>query len=73
MLFCLMSILHGCTDDKLFHANNTPPTVTITSPADGDVFDHGDLIEFRAEINDPEQSPDSLDIIWSSSVEGSPV
>ena len=47
---------------------NQPPTVTITSPADGTTFTQGDQITFRGSATDPENG--ALCLVWTSSIDG---
>lgn len=46
-----------------------PPTVSIVAPADGSTFKVGDVLTFRAEVDDEDVA--SLEVRWS--VDGSPV
>jgi hypothetical protein len=49
---------------------NTPPTVTITSPADGTSVVDGTSITFNGTANDVEDGNISANISWSSSLDG---
>lgn len=49
---------------------NTPPTVTITSPANGTSFDAGTSISFAGSASDAEDGDLSSDISWTSSING---
>jgi len=46
------------------------PSVTISSPEGGAAFEAGELILFEASINDERDTPDTLDVSWSSSADG---
>ena len=46
------------------------PTATITGPATGSVFAPGSLVVFHASVHDERDIPDTLEIAWSSSVDG---
>ncbi len=47
------------------------PVVEISSPADGEVFDPGDLVTFQATANDAEEGDLTGSITWTSSLDGS--
>jgi len=49
---------------------NTPPTVTITAPADGTSVVDGTSITFTGTANDAEDGDISASISWSSSLDG---
>ncbi len=51
-------------------AENSPPTVEITAPASGLTFAQGELIEFAASVEDAEDAPGTLTVLWSSSLQG---
>lgn len=42
----------ACDDDEDVVVDTTPPTITITSPAEGATFNRADVIVLRAEIRD---------------------
>ena len=46
-----------------------PPTVDIFNPATGDVL-QDELVKFQADVADLEDSPESLDLVWESDVDG---
>ena len=50
---------------------NTPPTINISSPADGAVFQVGVNVAFTAAANDAEDGDISSAISWSSDIDGS--
>jgi hypothetical protein len=52
------------------HEEAAAPTVAITSPADGSTYDVGDLVVFRASISDELDFPNTLDVQWTSSIDG---
>ncbi len=49
---------------------NTPPSVTILSPANGSQVTEGDVISLQATADDPEEGDLSAVLAWSSSVDG---
>jgi hypothetical protein len=49
---------------------NTPPTVTITSPANGTTFASGTIISFTGSANDAEDGNLTANLIWNSSLDG---
>lgn len=54
--------------DELFV--NSPPSVTITAPANGSVFDDGASVTFTATAADAEDGDLSGDVSWSSDLDG---
>ncbi|MBE3011931.1 carbohydrate-binding protein [Microbispora sp. NEAU-D428] len=42
------------TADVLITAGNTAPTVSLTTPADGQLFAFGDTVPFQVQVSDPE-------------------
>ena len=59
----------GCTD-KTVQVINTPPSVSITSPADGTEYQEYETIEFYATVNDSQQSAETLTLSWVSDLDG---
>ncbi|MEL6274629.1 MAG: PKD domain-containing protein, partial [Bacteroidota bacterium] len=55
-------------DSTIVSLNNTPPSVTISSFADGDFYpiDKTNLLELRAEVFDQEHAPEVLDYEWQT-------
>ena len=49
---------------------NEPPTVSITSPADGSIFDSGATILFEGTASDPEDIDLTASLVWTSSIDG---
>ena len=49
---------------------NEAPICTLISPQDGSVFMQGDLVTLAASVTDINQSSDTLDVHWSSSIDG---
>lgn len=47
-----------------------PPTVSITSPANGSTFSSGAIISFQGSATDPENGNLSASLIWTSSIDG---
>ncbi|TFB11335.1 hypothetical protein E3V55_03775 [Candidatus Marinimicrobia bacterium MT.SAG.3] len=50
--------------------SNDPPTVSITSPADGSTFDSGATINFAGTANDTEDGDLTANLVWTSSIDG---
>lgn len=52
--------------------SNDGPSVQIEYPANGDIFEQGDLVTFTAVASDPdeEDTPDSLSVVWQSDLDG---
>jgi hypothetical protein len=65
----LLLLLAACQDNKV-GVYNTPPTVSVLSPADAATFDPGVLVEFFAVADDAQDDPDALAIAWESSLDG---
>ncbi len=59
----------SCTD-RVVVTIGTPPTLTVTSPSDGDVVNDGDRVVFTATVSDGEDPPQVLDLSWSSDLDG---
>ena len=60
-------------DDLVFAVNsagNTPPNVSITSPANGSSFTQGDNVSFAGTANDAEDGDISASLSWTSSLDG---
>lgn len=57
---------NGCDPGEV----NEPPTVTITSPANGSVFVHGEIIDFTGSAMDFEDGVLSSELAWVSSLDG---
>ncbi|MFQ5614272.1 MAG: Ig-like domain-containing protein, partial [Anaerolineae bacterium] len=53
-----------------FLPTNLAPSVTVLSPASGDLFVSGDPINFSGVATDPEDGDLSAGLIWNSSVDG---
>ena len=58
-----------CSDAILFSIG-TPPTISITSPTDADVYTVGEGVLFSAEVTDNEDLPSDLSIEWISNIDG---
>ena len=52
------------------NAVNTPPTVTITAPADSASFDEGEVITFTGSASDTEDGDLTASLSWTSSLDG---
>jgi hypothetical protein len=60
----------GVTVDDWAGPSNDPPTVTITSPADGAEFDSGATIAFSGTASDTEDGDLTDSLVWTSSIDG---
>ena len=71
-LLIIPIISFGCTLDSevKIGTTNTPPSVSILSPGDGESFDEGSLIHFQAVVNDSYDLPSELTVIWSTDIQG---
>jgi subtilisin family serine protease len=49
---------------------DTPPTVNISSPEDGDSFNSGELISFSGSASDNEDGDLTDSLVWTSDLEG---
>ncbi len=58
-----------CTD-YIVYTVGAPPSVTISSPTSGDIFEEGEHATFLAQVSDTEDAAIDLSIEWSSSLDG---
>jgi hypothetical protein len=58
-----------CIADILYTVGNAPE-VTLEAPLDGDVYNVGESIVFRASVTDAEDTPNNISISWVSSLDG---
>ena len=72
-MFSILSLsLLACstgTDVKISTVNS-PPSVTLLSPGDGDSFDEGTVVYFQAKIQDSYEAAPDLEYIWATDIEG---
>ncbi|MBK7755094.1 MAG: hypothetical protein IPI35_01505 [Deltaproteobacteria bacterium] len=61
--------LAACTDTTV-KVYNTAPTVSITSPEDGSIYQPGTLVEVYGLARDSQQDPSTLLVSLSSSLDG---
>ena len=66
----MLSLLSISCGDKTVQVVNTPPAVTISSPPNGSEYDQYNAIEFYGTVNDAQQPSDSLELTWSSDIDG---
>lgn len=66
----LAGLWTGCSNTMTIKEVNTPPSVSITFPLDGDSYDEYDPIEFTARVGDNQDSPQDLMVLWSSDLDG---
>lgn len=48
----------------------TPPTLSLTSPSNGDVFSVGEVVQFQGTVSDNEEIASNLSISWVSDIDG---
>lgn len=65
----LLISLAACTDTTV-KVYNTAPTVSITSPEDGSIYQPGTLVEVYGLARDSQQGPETLLVSLSSSLDG---
>ncbi|MFH1469813.1 MAG: Ig-like domain-containing protein [Pseudomonadota bacterium] len=58
-----------CTDFILYTVG-TPPVLTVTSPATGDLYEEGQTITFSATVSDNEDRPTAIELAWTSDLDG---
>ena len=69
--FLPLSILIACGgSNNSVGIFNTPPSVSIVSPPDGTEANEGTVIEFEALVDDDLDEGDSLEVRWSSDLDG---
>ena len=56
--------------DSIFYAVGTPPVLSVTSPADGEVLNETSSVAFAATVSDGEDLPTGLALSWSSDLDG---
>ena len=59
-----------CVNEVVLPPTNEPPTVSITSPTDGDSFEEPDTITFEATASDAEDGDISSSVSWESDQDG---
>lgn len=69
LIFLSLVGCNGFSDQKL-GIYNTAPNVSIVTPADGSTFDEGTVIVFEAVIGDDFDSPEDLQAIWTTDLDG---
>lgn len=65
-----LALLAAACQDTAIATYNSPPETSITSPTDGASFQPGSLVELYGLARDAQQSPETLLISWSSSLDG---
>lgn len=74
LLCCLplpLVLLTGCPGDVVMKDVNTAPIVSIDSPgSDAPVLALGETFTFAGVVNDAQQTPESLTVSWTSSIDG---
>ncbi|MEL6344003.1 MAG: putative metal-binding motif-containing protein, partial [Myxococcota bacterium] len=68
----LLSVLSACAggSNSSITVIERPPDLTIISPPDGTEFDEGQIVNFQARVDDDTDPSDTLELIWSSDVDG---
>ncbi|MCP4809912.1 MAG: hypothetical protein GY884_31645 [Proteobacteria bacterium] len=61
--------LCGCNDQNV-GVYNTPPSVTISNPLEGEVYAPGETIELEGVARDDQQDSETLTVTWTSSIDG---
>ena len=70
-LFVLAGLSAACSSDPpLISKYNTAPAVEIKAPEDRAGFDNGQVVEFRALVNDAQQDANTLTVSWQSDLDG---
>ena len=59
----LLLLLFACSDNSVKTTNSTPE-ILITSHADGSSFTEGEIVEFRAQVSDGDESVSNLRTTW---------
>lgn len=65
----LLLLLAACQENKV-GTYNTPPTVSVVTPADGSHYNAGDLVEFHGLARDSQTSSELLRVLWNSDIDG---
>ena len=55
---------------NLIYIVNSPPTISLSSPTDGDSYQEGDSVSFSAVITDAEDPASQLTTSWESDLDG---
>ena len=58
-----------CVADVLYTVGS-PPTIVLTDPVNGSVYNEGDTVSFVVEVSDSEDIAANLSLEWSSSIDG---
>lgn len=69
-LLIVSALLSCSSSDKAIKVVNTPPDATIQSPVDGAEFVQYTPINFMGYIDDAQQAPESLQVFWTSDLDG---
>ena len=62
--------LAGACTDSVVVAIGTPPTLSISQPIAGAIFDVGSAISFAGVVSDQEDLPQDLSLSWTSDISG---
>ena len=57
-------------ESRTIHVDNTPPTASITAPANGAMFNAGDPVLFTGSANDHDDGDLTANLSWSSNIDG---
>jgi cysteine-rich repeat protein len=60
----------GACTDTIVISVRAPPTIIVRAPAANAVLDPRDPVSLEAEVNDPDDAAESLQVRWISSVDG---
>jgi hypothetical protein len=68
--FLVIAIATGCGADKGVTVHNSAPAISITEPLSGLEIDAGQVLTIVARVEDAESSSETLNVTWSSDVDG---
>jgi hypothetical protein len=73
LVFLAMGVV-ACSSDEdksvRVEPESTPPTLNVTTPADGATLNHSDAVVLEATVEDNEDLPNEVALIWESDIDG---
>ncbi len=60
----------GTCTDSIYYTVGTPPSLTLSSPTDGELVSEGDNVQFTATVSDGEDLPTDVSLTWESDIDG---
>ena len=60
----------GAICQDIFLHVGEPPSATIDSPSNSDIYDVGELVVFQGTVSDGEDAVNTLQTTWTSNVDG---